>query len=466
MIIKKNELYKIKIIDLSKDGQGVGKVDNFTVFIEGAIPGDFAEIKIIKTNKTYGYGKLIKIITLSNDRIKPECSMFPKCGGCSLQYMNYKAQLKHKQKIVTDCLERIGGIKNAINITEEVVGMDTPYNYRNKAQFPVKKNISNNCVDIGFYAKRSHDIINLENCNISHEINEEIIDIFRDFINNNMKGFPPYDEINHKGLIRHIFTRVGFNTGEIMVCIVINGDDIPDCEKLISELSQIKGVTSIMLNINKDKTNIILGKTNKILWGKDYITDFISDKKFNISVNSFYQVNPIQTEKLYNKALEFARVNKNSICIDAYCGIGTISILFAPHVKKIYGVEIIPQAVSDAIENAKINNINNVEFITGKSEEVIRELINKGENIDLLLVDPPRKGCDIKLIENIIKSKIKKLIYISCDPATLARDLKLLTQESYELKKITPFDMFPHTMHVETVSLLESKNNKPVTCGE
>ena len=312
-------------------------------------------------------------------------------------------------------------------------------------------------VDIGFFAKRSHDIINLESCNISREINDKIISIFRRFINQNIKKFPPYDEINHTGLIRHIFTRVGFHTGEIMVCIVINGDNLPDCKELINELSKINGMTSIMLNINKNKTNVILGEKNKNLWGKDYITDCIGDKKFIISVNSFYQINPVQTKKLYEKALEFADINIENICIDAYCGIGTISILFAPYVKKIYGVEIVPQAVNDAIENAKLNNIKNSEFITGKSEEIIPELINGGVNIDLLIVDPPRKGCALKLIDGIIKSKIKRLIYISCDPATLSRDLKFLCENAYELKKVQPVDMFPHTMHVETVVLLVAK---------
>ena len=461
MNVKKNEIYQIKITDLSGDGQGIGKIDGFTVFVEGVIPGDSAEIKIIKTNKTYGYGKLLKIITPSDDRITPKCEVFKKCGGCSLQYMYYKAQLKHKRKIVKDCLERIGGFKDTDEIIQEPVGMAHPYNYRNKAQFPVKKKpvhlVHNpvDSVDIGFYSKRSHDVIDIKTCGISHEINVQVIRLCREFFNANIKKFPPYDEINHTGLIRHIFTRIGFYTNEIMVCVIINGDKIPDCEKLIYKLSQIKGMTSIMLNINKNKTNVILGDKNKILWGQDFITDYINDKQFKISVNSFYQINPVQTEKLYKKAIEFAELNINDICIDAYCGIGTISIILAPYVKKIYGIEVIPQAVSDAILNAELNNIKNAEFITGKSEEIIPELIKSGENIDLIIVDPPRKGCDVKLLESIIESQIKKLIYISCDPATLSRDLKLLCENGYKLKKIQPFDMFPHTMHVETVALLE-----------
>ena len=459
MIVKKNEIYKTEITDLSNDGQGIGKVEGFTVFSERTIPGDFVEIKMIKTNKTYGYGKLLKIITPSINRTAAKCDVSDKCGGCSLQYMDYGAQLKHKQKIVKDCLERIGGFKNIGEITYEIIGMDDPYHYRNKAQFPVSKSALHNCANIGFFAKRSHEIINLKSCNISHKANDQILDIFRTFINENIVKFSPYDEINHTGLIRHIFTRVGFYTGDIMVCIVINSDSFPDCRELIMELSRINGMKSIMININKNKTNVILGDKNKILWGNDYIFDYIGDKKFKISVNSFFQINPAQTEKLYKKAVEFAGVSKNDICIDAYCGIGTISLILAPHVKKVYGIEIIPQAISDAIENAELNSIKNAEFIAGTSENVIPELINNGEKIDLIVVDPPRKGCDIKLIESIIESKIKKLVYISCDPATLSRDLKLLTNEAYELKKIQPVDMFPHTMHVETIALLHRKIN-------
>ena len=469
MIIKKNEIHKIEIIDLSGDGQGIGKIDGYILFVEGVIPGDFIEVKIIKTNKNYGYGKLIKIISPSADRITPKCKIFKHCGGCSLQYMSYEAQLIHKRKTVKDCIERIGGFKDIYcenypeKLINEAIGMDNPYNYRNKAQFPVKKNALHNFSEIGFYAKRSHNVINIDSCDISHEINDKIINIFRQFIDKNIKKYMPYDEITHTGLIRHIFTRVGFHSGEIMVCVVINGDNLPDCGELINKLSQIKNMTSIMLNTNKEKTNVILGDKTKPLWGSDYITDYIDGKKFKISVNSFYQINPLQTEKLYKKALEFAELTSSNICIDAYCGIGTISIMFAPYVKKIYGIEIIPQAVSDAIENAGLNNITNAEFITGKSEEIIPEIINNnnGEKIDLIIVDPPRKGCDIKLLDSIIESKTEKLIYISCDPATLARDIKILTQNSnnqnsvYKLEKIQPFDMFPHTMHVETVALLK-----------
>ncbi|MCL2771956.1 MAG: 23S rRNA (uracil(1939)-C(5))-methyltransferase RlmD [Oscillospiraceae bacterium] len=476
--IRKNGTYQAEACDLTSDGSGICKIreigdtndtGGFTVFVDGMIPGDTAEIKIIKTNKNYGYGKLIKLISPSENRIKPNCPVFKNCGGCALQHMNYNAQLNYKRKTVESCLVKIGGIKNTSELISETIGMNTshnPYNYRNKTQFPVNFDIKTGKVNMGFFSKRTHDIINIDSCNISYQINDEIISVFRKFFDG-IKNSPKlaYDEITHTGLIRHIFTRVGFHTGEIMVCIVINGDNLPNdiCDKLIVGLKRIKGMTGIILNINKEKTNVILGKTNKTLWGADYITDYIGDKKFKISVNSFYQVNPVQTEKLYNKALEFAEVNQDyncesTICIDAYCGIGTISIMFAPFVKKIYGVEIIPQAVNDAVENARINNITNAEFIAGKSERIIPQLLKMNKCIDLIIVDPPRKGCDISLLDAISDAKIKKVIYISCDPATLARDLKILCGHGgYEVQKVQPIDMFPHTMHVEVICCLKLK---------
>ncbi|MCL1793995.1 MAG: 23S rRNA (uracil(1939)-C(5))-methyltransferase RlmD [Oscillospiraceae bacterium] len=459
MIAKKNQICEIEITDLTDDGQGIGKIDGFAVFCEGLIPGDRAEIKIVKANKNYAYGEIARITEASIHRIKPKCKYFKNCGGCALQNMDYAAQLGHKAKTVKNCLERIGGFKNAGEITKETVGMECPYNYRNKAQFPVKKNARGGA-DIGFYSKRSHEIINVGHCGILHQANDKIIGIFKQFINKNIKKFPPYDETKHEGLIRHIFTRVGFYSGEIMVCIVINGDDLPNCGELgglIGELSEIQGMKSIALCPNKNKTNVILGEKAKTLWGADYIFDYIGDKKFKISANSFYQVNPEQTKKLYDKIIEYAKPNSGTACADAYCGIGAISIALAPFVKKVYGVEIIGQAVSDARENAKINNIGNIEFIEGKSEEIIPKLISGGEKIDLIVVDPPRKGCDAKLIESIAKSRIRKLVYVSCDPATQARDLKLLAE--YELISVQPVDMFPQTMHVESVALLTRKAN-------
>lgn len=451
MIVKKNGIYQTKIEDLSSDGRGIGRIEGLAVFAAGVIPGDTAEIKITETKKNYACGKLVEITEPSIHRVPPKCAFFKNCGGCALLCMDYAAQLKQKTKMVKNCLERIGGFKNAGEITKQIIGMENPYNYRNKARFHVKKIAFHEGASIGFYSAKSHDIADLDSCAVLDAKNDKIIDIFKKFINKNIEKFPPYDEMTGKGLLQSIFTRVGFHSGEIMACIKINGNDFPDCGELTGELAGVEGMTSIVLCNGGNKT--------KTLWGKSYITDYITDKKFKISADSFYQINPAQTEVLYKEIQKYAALDKSMVCADAYCGIGTITVMLAPLVKKIYGVEIIEQAVSDAVENAKINNIKNAEFIAGKSEEVIPKLIAGVENIDLLVVDPPRGGCDIKLIESLLKSTIQKLIYVSCDPATLARDLKLLTETAYELVTVQPVDMFPHTTHVETVVLLCRKNS-------
>ena len=483
-INKDKKIFTVRITDMTSDGAGIGRIDigridtekmnNLAVFTDGALPGDLCEIKIIK-NKNYAYGELIKIIEPSPDRVKPVCRVSGKCGGCALQSLSYEAQLRLKRKITVDCLERIGGIKNArvcrtIGMGTEM-GTETPYNYRNKAQFPVKKNKRNpDKIDIGFYSRRTHDVININDCVISHKTGAQVIQVFRDYFERNKSGDIVYDELTHTGIIRHIFIRAGFATGEVMVCIAANlpaslissaspepansanpGKDLPDCARLIGGLKKIKGVTGVVLNINSERTNVILGRVNKVLYGRDYIFDYIMGKKFKISVSSFYQVNPVQTEKLYGKALEFAQVHKDYVCIDAYCGIGTIALIFAPFIKKIYGVETAGQAVADARENAALNNIANAEFIEGKAETVVAELVSR-ENVDLIIADPPRKGCDIKLIDAIISARIKRIVYISCNPATLARDIKILTEGGYKLAAVQPVDCFPHTMHVECVA--------------
>ena len=457
MVVQKNKVYKTKIEDLAADGQGIGKVEGFALFAEGVIPGDTAEIKIIKANKSHAYGKLVRITEPSVHRVEPGCAFFETCGGCALLCMDYAAQLAHKTKTVAACLERIGGFENAAGTVREIIGMGDPYHYRNKAQFPVKKNALRKSADIGFYSKRSHDITNIDNCAVLHGANDGILHIFKNFLDKNMDKFPPYDEMGHTGLIRHIFTRVGFSSGEIMVCIVTNGDDLPkgrELRGLIDELSEIGGMAGIVQNVNKNKTNVILGDKTRALWGRPYITDYIGDKKFKISANSFYQVNPVQTKKLYDIIVEYAGLDGDMVCADAYCGIGTIALMLAPYAKKVYGVEIVAQAVADAAENAKINGIPNATFLTGKSEEVIPELISGGEIIDLVVLDPPRKGCDARLLESLVGARIPKLVYVSCDPATLARDLKLLTETAYALVSVQPVDMFPHTMHTESVALL------------
>ena len=464
----RKKFYTVKIRDLTTDGAGIGKIvdsdadNDIAMFVDGALPGDLCEVKMIKMaqSKNYAYGELIKIIEPSPDRVKPMCQAFEKCGGCALQSLSYEAQLRLKHKIVADCIERIGGVKDAQ--IHDTVGMDIPYNYRNKAQFPVKRNRRNpNKIDIGFYSRRTHEVINVTSCVISHESTAQIIKIFKDWLAQNNVNDIIYDEVSHSGLIRHIFVRNGFKTGEIMVCIVVNSHESEInkqlevlFEPLVRELRKIESLTGVILNINSKQTNVILGKTNKVLYGRDYIYDYLGDKKFKISLASFYQINPTQTEKLYAKALEFAEVSQNDVCIDAYCGIGTIALTVAPFVKKVYGIESVGQAVLDAQENAKINNITNAEFIKGKSEHIIPELIER-EAIDLIIVDPPRKGCDIKLIEAIIAAKIRKVVYISCNPATLARDIKILVSGGYKLREVQPIDCFPHTMHVESVAVLE-----------
>ena len=457
---EKNKYYTIKIEDLSKYGGGVGKIDGFTVFVENTLPQETVRIKILSVYKNYAYGQLMAILTSSPHRIKPECRYAKKCGGCSLQHLEYTAELKQKQKIVRDAFERIGGFKDINNYIHDIIGMETPERSRNKAQFPVCKNFKTDTVEIGFYAQGSHNIIDMEGCPIAHQVNDRIISICRDFITQN--NIEPYNEKSHSGLIRHIFTRVGFSTGEIMVCIVINGEILPHAEKLIDELKKIKGMTSITLNVNTEKTNVITGKKIIPLWGGDYIYDYIDDIKFKISPLSFYQVNPTQMKILYKRALDMANItdgNRSQICIDAYCGIGTISLYFAKYAKKIYGIEVISDAVSDAKDNAELNGIDNAEFILGKSEEEIPRLIQEDKIVpDFIILDPPRKGCDAKLLDAISQGKIEKIIYISCDPATLSRDAKHLCANGYKIEQIQPVDMFPRTMHVESVVLLKRQD--------
>ncbi len=452
MEIIKNNHYIMKITDIGNQGEGIGKINNFTVFVENALPNDEIEVRIVKLKKTYGYGKLMKIITPSPFRTEPKCGVFSKCGGCSLMHLNYAVQLKYKTKKVKDSLERIGGFSDITVF--DTIGMDMPYNYRNKAQYPF--GISDGEIAAGFYSKRSHKIINTDDCLIQHPVNAQIIKIMKSFM---LKyNISTYDETIHKGLIRHLMTRTGYKTGEIMVCVIINGHSLPHKNELIKELSAVEGMTSIVLNHNLDRTNVIMGSKTTFLWGKEYITDYIGDLKFEISPLSFFQVNPVQTNVLYGKAIEFADLNGTETVIDAYCGIGTISLFIAKKAKKVIGVEIIREAVKDAERNADINNITNAEFIDGSSEEIIPLLYNeKGVSADVIFLDPPRKGCDESLLEVILSMLPQKIVYVSCDPATLARDLKILCKKSYEIKKVQPVDLFCMTCHVETVVMLSKK---------
>ncbi len=454
-MLDKNQTVTIKIEDISSSGEGIGKVNGYTLFVKDTIIGDLAEVKVIKAKKTYGYGKLMKIVKPSKDRVEPKCPVARSCGGCQIQEMSYEAQLRFKHNLVKNNLERIAGLKD-IEVLP-VIGMDEPYNYRNKAQFPVGLDKDGN-IAMGFYAGRTHSIINNTECEIGSKLNAGILAIIREhMLTNNIK---PYNEETNTGLIRHVLIRVGFVTKQVMVCVVINGDKIPQEAPLIEKLREVAGITSIMVNINKKNTNVILGDTVRTLWGQSYIEDYIGDVKFQISPLSFFQVNPVQTYKLYSKALEYAGLTGNETVWDLYCGIGTISLFLAKNAAKVYGVEVVPQAIEDAKNNAKINNIDNVEFLVGKSEEVLPEYYEKHTaKVDVVVVDPPRKGCDAALLDTIIKMAPKRMVYVSCDSATLARDLKILTDNGFAIEQVQPVDQFPHSVHVETVTCLQRVNS-------
>lgn len=452
-VVKKNDLVEITIEDIGADGEGIGKYQGYTLFVKDTVVGDKARVKIIKTGKTYGYARLMELIKPSISRVTPKCPIASQCGGCQIQHMDYSKQLEYKENKVKNCLARIGGFQNIP--MEPISGMEEPYYYRNKSQFPVGKTKDGN-VAIGFYAGRTHSIIDTEHCYIGAKVNVELIKLIRTFIRAN--GIEPYDEDKHQGILRHILTRVGFNTGEIMVCLVINGRDMPFKQALVQGLRSYPGMKSICLNVNTAKTNVILGEEVIPLWGEPYITDTIGDIKYRISPLSFYQVNPIQTKKLYDLALEYADLHGDEVVWDLYCGIGTISLFLAQKAKQVYGVEIIPQAIEDAKVNASINQITNAEFIVGAAEEVLPRKY-KEDNIyaDVIVVDPPRKGCDQSLLDTILTMAPKRVVYVSCDPATLARDLKYLCAKDYELTRVRAVDQFSHSVHVETVVLITRK---------
>lgn len=446
--VEKNKIYKVNITSVASKGEGVGKINDFTVFVPGAMYGEEVEIIIEKVSKTYAIGKLNKIIKISEERTNPMCSLYENCGGCQIQHMNYKGQLDFKKKKVQDAISRIGKMELKV---EDVIGMDNPTRYRNKVQLPIGE--ENGKIKVGFYEPRSHNIIDLSSCYIQDEVADKIIYIVRCWLQK--YNIDVYKEKLHRGTIRHIMIRKAFKTGDIMVVIVTNGKDIPHKKELIKDLvSNIKGLKGVIQNINDKQTNVVLGQKSITLWGKDTIVDYIGEFRFNISPLSFFQVNPIQTEVLYNKALEYAGLQGDEVVFDAYCGTGTISLFLSQKCKKVYGVEIIPQAIENAKINAKENNVENVEFIVGKCEDVIPKLIEKGIRADVVIVDPPRKGCEKSLLDAIAKMNPEKIVYVSCDPGTLARDLNILNDMGYITEKVQPVDMFPQTMHVENVAKL------------
>ena len=450
--IKKNSNYIMDITGMTHEGQGVGRIEGFTVFADGALFGEQVEVKIIKLNKTYAVGKLMYILKPSANRVTPFCEAYKRCGGCSLQHLNYDGQLAYKTNLVRENISRIGKLEDVT--VRETIGMHPPFKYRNKAQYPVSN--VNGAVVTGFYARHSHDVIDSKECGIQDETSDMVRKIVKEFINK--KKIPVYDESTGKGLVRHVMTRAGFKTGEMMVALVINGNTLPYSQELIERLvSGLPAIKSICLNINTERTNIILGERNIKLYGNDTILDYIGKYKFHISPLSFFQVNPVQTEVLYGKALEYAALTGSETVFDLYCGIGTISLFLSEKAKMVYGVEVMEDAVNDARRNAEINNIKNVEFMAGQVEKVIPVLYSQGIKADVVVLDPPRKGCDEELLRTITDMQPQRVVYVSCNPATLARDLKYLGENGYKTVEVQPVDMFPWTTHVECVIRIQRK---------
>lgn len=460
-MFKKNDTVTIEITDMGVDGEGIGKVDGFTLFVKDALIGDVAEVKVMKAKKSYGYARLMKLVTPSPDRVEPVCSVARQCGGCQIQALSYAKQLEFKHNKVRGNLIRIGGFDETFidEIMEPIGGMKEPFHYRNKAQYPVGTDKEGNLI-AGFYAGRTHQIIPNLDCALGDAVNKEILEKILAFMKE--YGLTAYNEETGKGLVRHVLIRKGFTTKEIMVCLVINGKKLPHSEELAAVLTEIPGMTSITYSINQENTNVIMGKDIRLIWGQTFITDYIGNVKYQISPLSFYQVNPVQTEVLYGQALAYAGLTGEETVWDVYCGIGTISLFLAQKAKKVYGVEIVPQAIEDARKNAEISGIQNAEFFVGKAEEVLPEYYaqyakeHPGEHAraDVIVVDPPRKGCEESVLETMVHMEPERIVYVSCDSATLARDLKYLCDNGYELKKVRAVDMFPHTTHVEVVCLM------------
>ena len=505
IFMQKNEIVTVTIQDMGVNGEGIGRVNGYTLFIKDAVIGDVVEARVTKAKKNYGYARLMSIITPSEYRAEPVCRFARKCGGCQIQELSYEKQLEFKQNKVLGNLERIGGFspEHLQEVFGDVIGMEKPFGYRNKAQFPFGTDKDGQPIT-GFYAGRTHDIIANTDCALGVPVNREILELILAF----MKKYhvPSYDEKTGKGLIRHVLIRYGFTTKEIMVCFVVNkekadpdrgnrkteqdegkrsgiqtgiqpeirsgiqsgngsgicGTWIPYQEVLVEQLAQIPGMTSITVSPNPRQTNVIMGERYEILRGQPFITDYIGTVKYQISPLSFYQVNPVQTEKLYNLALEYADLKGQETVWDLYCGIGTISLFLAQKAGKVYGVEIVPQAVEDARRNAEINGIANAEFFVGKSEEVLPAYYKKYEkehpgecaHADVIVVDPPRKGCEETLLKTMVDMRPERIVYVSCDSATLARDLKYLCERGYEIRKGRVVDQFGMSVHVECVVLM------------
>ncbi|MGN0305504.1 MAG: 23S rRNA (uracil(1939)-C(5))-methyltransferase RlmD [Lachnospiraceae bacterium] len=455
MEFQKNAVCQVKIEDMGENGEGIGKVDGYTLFIKDAVIGDVVEAKMMKVKKHYAYARLERVITPSPFRVRPRCSFYRQCGGCQLQALSYEKQLEFKQNKVKNNLIRIGGLApEAVDrVMEPPVGMEDPFYYRNKAQFPFGLDKEGKVIT-GFYAGRTHSIIANTDCALGVAENKLILEKILAYMKE--EEVEAYEEKTHQGLIRHVLIRKGFASGQLMVCLVVNAGRLPAENKLIESLLEIPQMTSISISINREKTNVIMGKEIRLLYGKEKIKDTIGGLTFNISPLSFYQVNPVQTEKIYARALEYAALTGEETVWDLYCGIGTISLFLAGKARQVYGVELVPEAIADARENAACNGIANVDFFVGKAEEVLPEKYEKeGIYADVIVVDPPRKGCDETCLSTMVQMQPKRIVYVSCDSATLARDVKYLREYGYEMKRVGVFDNFPNTGHVESVILMQ-----------
>ena len=454
-MLSKNKEYIVDIVDIGQGGVGIGKYEGFTVFVDGGLVQDKIKVKITKSKKNYAVGDIVEIIEKSPFRVERKCSeSLRQCGGCQIQELDYQKQLDVKTNEVKQVISRIGKLDDVV--IHDTLGMEHPFRYRNKAQFPIQK--KDNMPVIGVYKKKSHDLISTDECIIQHEVNDKIIKIIKTYIR--AYNVSIYDEKTHKGLLRHLVTKVGFTTGEVMIVLVANGKKLPYLKELASVLKEnIPGFKTLVVNVNTQKTNVILGKENIVAYGDGMIRDYIGELVFEISPLSFFQVNPLQTEVLYNKALEYANLGENDTVFDIYCGIGTISLFLAQKAKKVYGIEIVEDAIKDAKRNAKINNMDNVEFYVGKAEEVVPKMYKEGKRANVVVVDPPRKGCDEKVLDTIVSMEPDRVVYVSCNPSTLARDLAYLNERGYKCHEIQPVDMFPHSVHVENVAWLSKADN-------
>ena len=451
--VEKNKEYEVEIVDNGYEGEGIAKIDDFTIFVNGTIKGEICKILIVKVNKSFAFGKLIEVVKKSENRVEADCITYKRCGGCNLRHIKYEETLRIKKEIVQNLINK--NLNNKIYVND-VIGMEEPYYYRNKLQYPVGKNKAGIPV-MGVFANRTHEIIQTKECLIQNKKAQEVANTIFSFIKEN--NIPIYDEKTRKDGIRHIIVKIGVSTNEIMCVIVTSQNNIKNEKELVNIIkNKYSEVKTIVKNINNKNTNVILGDRNIILYGDGYILDKLDKYKFKISTKSFYQINPIQTEKLYKKAIEFANLDKEDVLCDLYCGIGTIGIFASNKVKKVYGIEIVEEAIEMAKENAKLNNVDNIEFIAGDVEVAFKKLLEDDEvKPTAIIVDPPRSGLDNITIGKILETEVEKLIYVSCNPATLVRDIKLL-EEKYVVKEIQPVDMFPYTSHVECVCLLNLQN--------